>query len=328
MSQLRGFTERGPGTDAERRAALFLASELRSGGREARVETFWCRPARELAQAWQAALAIAGSLLSVHSARLGAVVLAVALVDAAADAWLGTSLARRLTPERASQNVLSLPRAEPPGPRRLLILAGYDLPRAGLLQRRLKGRATGPATAIVLAAGCIWLLIGTALRAHGDRGLPVGIVQLIPTAGLVILLALLLEAAGAHYGGPPASAKDAPDAGAGAAVALAVTRALDAAPPAHLDVELLLAGAHAGGALGWRRYRRGHRSAPVAAETLILGPGRLPPSRRPCLRLTGAGETPERTLARALELVDGLDARYARQLAAAGQAPQPGSIPA
>ena len=36
---LTGFAGRGPCTDAERRAALWLARELRDGGREAELDT-------------------------------------------------------------------------------------------------------------------------------------------------------------------------------------------------------------------------------------------------------------------------------------------------
>ena len=60
---LASFERRGPGTDAERRAARKLAQELFRAGHKVRTESFWCRPNWALAQAWHGLLAVAGSLL-------------------------------------------------------------------------------------------------------------------------------------------------------------------------------------------------------------------------------------------------------------------------
>ena len=83
-AMLAAFERRGPGTDAERRAARRLAREL-SGpndpsdpndrsdpndpsaqGYKVTTEPFWCRPNWALAHAWHVALALAGSLVSVR----------------------------------------------------------------------------------------------------------------------------------------------------------------------------------------------------------------------------------------------------------------------
>src|SRR2546421_12710060 len=97
-ARLEGFRARGAGTDAERRAANWLANELAASGREVAVDTFWCRPNWALAHAWHAALAVAGSLLSVASAPLGGALGLASLLSIVADELLGVSIGRRLTP--------------------------------------------------------------------------------------------------------------------------------------------------------------------------------------------------------------------------------------
>ena len=73
VQRLTRFHGRAAGTDAERRAAQWLAGELRQAGRQPVVQTFWCRPNWALAQAYHCVLALAGSLLSVSHAVLGGV---------------------------------------------------------------------------------------------------------------------------------------------------------------------------------------------------------------------------------------------------------------
>ena len=117
ITALAGFEGRGPGTDAERRTAQWLARDLVANRQRVRVETFWCRPNWALAHAWHVALALVGSLVSVSHPTIGAALLAVALASTVADDVLGTSLGRRLTPERASQNVIATARSPAPGAR-------------------------------------------------------------------------------------------------------------------------------------------------------------------------------------------------------------------
>jgi hypothetical protein len=96
---LAAFDGRGPGTDAERRAARWLAGELVSSRHRVRIETFWCRPNWALAHAWHVALALAGSLVSVGDPIVGTVLLAVAFASTVADELVGTSIGRRLSPK-------------------------------------------------------------------------------------------------------------------------------------------------------------------------------------------------------------------------------------
>jgi hypothetical protein len=274
ITGLARFTGRGPGTDAERRAAGWLARDIEAAGRDVRTEPFWCRPNWAFAHAWHVALGLAGSLLAVSHPRVGGALVLVALVSVIADDLIGLSVGRRLTPERASQNVVAAADASPHRVR-LIVTATYDAGRAGLAYRdglrapaaRLR-RATGGLTpgwlgwvAIALA----WLLAIAIVRLGGTRGTAIGLAQLPPTVGLVLGLTLLLELASSDYG--PAAG----DNGSGVAVALALVRALDTAPPARLGVEVVLAAAGEGGGIGLRRYLRSRRGRLEPANAIVLG---------------------------------------------------------
>ncbi|HET6867739.1 MAG TPA: hypothetical protein VFH80_17605 [Solirubrobacteraceae bacterium] len=272
---LAAFERRGPGTDAERRAARRLAQELFRAGHKVRTESFWCRPNWALAHAWHTALALAGSLLSVSQPTIGAAMLAAALLSTLADGLTGVSLGRRFTPERASQNVVAqASTGEDDKPTTLIITANYDAGRTGLIYRDAVRRpaawlrnALGP-----LALGWLawlsltitWSLAIAIVRAaqhHPPHAL--GAIQLPPTVALVLALALLLEAAAAGYG-PAAN-----DNASGTAVAIALANALKAGPPRNLSVELVLQGAGDGNEIGLRRYLRTHKSS--RANTIVLG---------------------------------------------------------
>jgi hypothetical protein len=292
VDELVGCAGRGAGTDAERRAATRLAAELRSGGRLAELEPFWCRPNWALAASWNVALGIAGSLLSVGHPRLGAALILVALLSVLADAVFGISPGRRLTPERASQNVVSEPPRPAPEPLvRLIITANLDAGRVGLAyrdasrrrlarMRNLGGRAA-PGWLGWTALGLVWVLISALLRNAGNRGAVVSVVQLIPTVGLVLCLALLLELASSAWG-PSAG-----DNASGVAVAVALARALDTGPPAHAEVRLVLTGAGDGDGTGLRRYLRAHRGEHRPTNTVVLGIGPCGAGRPGWLRSDG-----------------------------------------
>jgi hypothetical protein len=273
VAGLARFERRGAGTDAERRAAQWLCDELASAGREAQLEPFWCRPNWAMATAWHVALGLAGSLAAVSSPRVGGALLLVALALVVADAFTGRSLGRLLTPERASQNVVSP--APPEDQRvRLLITANYDAGRTGLgyrpalrdLAARVNGAIgrTGPGWLGSLSLCLIWLLAVAVARVEGSTGTIIGLLQLLPTVGLVLGFALLLELAGAEYG--PAAG----DNGTGVAAAIALARALDAGPPNHAAVELVLQGAGDAGGIGLRRHLRNRRGL-NATNTVVLG---------------------------------------------------------
>lgn len=273
-ARLTAFEGRGPGSDAERRAARWLARELSGAGRRPAIETFWCRPNWALAHAWHVALALAGSLLSISHPTVGAVLLATALASILADELTGISLGRRLTPERASQNVVL--EGPPDKPSTLIVTANYDTPRAALVYRDALRRPTAALrqTAGPFAIGwlgwlsiaVVWLLAIAAVRitSHNPPSL-LGAIQLPPSVALVLALALLLEAAGAGY---ESTAGDNPS---GTAVAVELVRALGANPPRNLSVDLLLQGAGAGHEIGLRRYLKRHARELSAERAIVLG---------------------------------------------------------
>ncbi len=280
VAGLAGFERRGAGTNSERRAGLWLSGELRSGRREASLETFWCRPNWALAHSWHAGLALVGSLVSVASPWLGGALILLALLSLTLDALAGVSLGRRLSPERASQNVVSPPITSPgtgPRPVTLIITANYDAGRTGLVYRsgprRLAARLRAGTGSLApgwlgwLAIACAWLLVTAILRDRGATGAAIGVAQLIPTAAIVLGLALLLELAGSTYG--PAAGDNA----SGIALALALVRALDVAPPRRLAVQVVLQGAGDGAMIGLRRHLRARRRELRSARAVVLGIG-------------------------------------------------------
>ena len=103
------------------------------------------------------------------------------------------------------------------------------------------------------------------LRLGGAHGTGIGLAQLLPTAGLVLTLAALLDVASADI--VPA----ANDNGSGSAVAIALARALAAAPPRHADVALVLQGASDGTGAGLRHHLRTRRKTQQRTNTIVLG---------------------------------------------------------
>ncbi len=276
VDALTGFEHRGAGTDAERRAALWLSGELRTPDRHATVETFWCRPNWALAHTWHAGLALAGSLVSVASPPVGGGLILVALLSLALDAFTGKSVGRRLSPERASQNVVSRTTGDAPAIK-LIITANYDAGRMGLVYRsaprqlaaalRCASRGLTPGWLGWLAIALVWLLVTAILRERGVSGTAIGVAQLIPAAALVLVLALLLELAFSDYG--PAAGDNA----SGVGLALAIVRALDVAPPRRLGIEVVLQGAGDGAMIGLSRHLRVRQRELEAANTVVLGIG-------------------------------------------------------
>jgi hypothetical protein len=272
VSGLSAFERRGAGTDAERRAASWLKGELDAGGREVTIEPFWCHPSWAFAHAWHVALGLVGSLLAVGSPRLGGVLILLSLLSVIADALFGASPGRRLTPERASQNVIAAaPESDTERRVCLVVTANYDAVRTGVAYwrplrdaaARFRGLTPGWLGWLVIAL--VWLEAVAIARVTVPKGMAIGAAQLVPTVGLVLALALLLELASSQFG-PSAG-----DNASGVAVAIALARALDAAPPRHAAAEIVLAGAGDGSGIGLRRYLRARKGALTHGNTVVLG---------------------------------------------------------
>jgi hypothetical protein len=287
IRELPAFERRGPGTDAERRAARWLAGELMARRHRVRIETFWCRPNWAMAHAWHVALALVGSLLSPSHPTAGAILLAIAVGSIVSDEVTGVSLGRRLTPEHASQNVVATASRATPGTTGtpqdaadaktpLIITANYDAGRTALVYRDALRRSAaqlrnlaGPAALGWLAwlsIGIAWLLAVAIVRTSVHQSsTALGLIQLPPTIALVVGLALLLEAAGAPYG-PAAN-----DNASGTAIGAALIQAISGNPPDNLTLELVLAGAGNGGEIGIGRYLRARRRELRRAHAIVLG---------------------------------------------------------
>jgi hypothetical protein len=251
---LAAFEGRGPGTDAERRAAVSLRDALHARGRDARLETVWVRPQWAVTLALHAALAAGASALSVTlpAAGLG---LALAVALSLAGDLTGTFfLLRRLTPERATQNLVSAPRQQSK-PVKLVVCASADAPPSAAL-----GRRRPPVRLIALAVLLVCAAAGA--RLAGVDGRALGVAQLVPTIALLAAVALLIDIALSEPTG-------APNAATAAAVALALVDELHAHPPRNLDVELVIAGAGQGPALGMRAYVKARRKR-VRPENLAV----------------------------------------------------------
>ena len=275
-SDLSSFTGRRGGSDAERRAALWLSDRLRSQGRAATIETFWCRPNWALAHAWHAVLGLGASVLIVSQPRIGGVLALVTMASIALDAATGRSLGRRLTPERASQNVVALDPAETPGPARVIVTANYDAGRAGLVDRAaprvlaatLRRAGAGGRLSLGwlgwLTIALLWLVVIAIARNAGSSGTVIDIVQLVPSIWLLVAIVALVEL-GLSPPSPAAS-----DNAAGVAVALTAIAALDARTDGSAAaVDLVLQGASDRDPVGLRRYLS--RGGAARERPIVLG---------------------------------------------------------
>ncbi len=247
------------GTDAERRGARALAAALRERGRAARVQTIWVRPAWWLALAACLAAGVLASVLSVAHPLTGLIVALAAIAGALLESSRAPLL-RRLTVARATQNVVSPPPARPgERPVTLVVSAAIDDPRRGLAARLPGGLPRWTLVALLLVAAC------AAGRLAGAEGSWIGALQLVPTLALLLALFACFEEGTARTDDDP-SARGA---------ALALVDALDAEPPRHLDVALVLAGAGATRAAGlgaWLRSRRARGMRPRDVALLQLEP--------------------------------------------------------
>lgn len=276
VTRLAAIARRAAGSDAERRAAVAMAGQLRELGYRPRLETHWVRPYDALVHALHALLALAGGLVMVEAAITGTTMVVAALVLTLAELTGAPSPTRMLTPRRATQNVVAAdPRHSEGGapPVRLILTAALDAPRAGALsrgrtrrlwgraRRRLGGHLVGP-HALAVACMLITATAGAA-RIAGVSGELLGALQIAPALVLLLLLAGWLELWVAE---PAVGAIDA----TGPAAALAVAAALHERPPQRLAVDVVLAGAGDGPALGMRAFVAARRRSLRPEELAVI----------------------------------------------------------
>lgn len=270
IEALVAFEGRVAGTDAERRAAEHLAGRLRSLGRDAEVQPIGVYPDYALTHLLHALLAVAGSLVSVASPLIGALIVAFATLSTVGDMTGTLFLVRRLTGRRASQNVLSREDAGKPGV--LVLVAHYDAARGGSLYgRRAAERRAALAKRLRLPVGLgggfvlamMLILVCAVARILGLDSIVVSIVQFVPTALLVLALPLLADLRLS----PPSPG--AADNAAGVATALRLAER-HGGELSNLDVWVLFTGAEESMALGMREWLREQRSALSQDGTVFL----------------------------------------------------------
>jgi hypothetical protein len=262
---------RAPGSDAERRAASHLEGRLRELGREVEVESIDVWPNWPLAFALIAAMSVLGSVLSVSVPLVGAILALLAAVLMFLDASVLLPTVRRPLGRRAAQNVVSWGDREKPG--LLLLVAHYDAGRGGVAlgQKAEERRATigqlirrpvGPLEPVFYAE--LAVLVFCLLRLPGLGGVLLTVLQFIPTALLIVAVALLLDiAVSGTKGGENDNAS-------GVALALHLAERFGGGNLEHFDVHVLFTGGQKAVAAGSRAFFKKHKGDLARERTVVL----------------------------------------------------------
>jgi hypothetical protein len=262
IRELCSFENRVAVTDAERRAANWLATRLRGGGRRAEVEPTYVHPRYGLVHAAHCALGLAGSLVAIAQPAVGFAIVLATAASMYLDLNHRVYLLRRLFFRRASQNVVA-PGRRSDAPARVLLCAHYDAARTGAAFNpkrvargaRLAARLSptlGPFR-ILFWALAILLPILAARMAGIDSSL-ISALQLPPTLILLVGVFFLVDIELSEV------VPGANDNASGVATVLSLAEELDADPPANLDVWVLLTGAEECLQEGMRAFVRAHRA--------------------------------------------------------------------
>jgi hypothetical protein len=261
IRELCSLEGRLAGTDAERRAANRLAKRLRESGRRADVEPTYVHPQAPLVHAAHCALGVAGSLVAVASPPVGFALVLATAVSVFFDFNTRFYLLRRLFFRRASQNVFS-PGDRPGAPARVVLCAHYDAARTGYLfsdrMRRRRARIPeGLRVALSPPRLMFWslalLLPSLGARMAGLDSNAIALAQLPFTLVLLVGVFALVDIQLSDI------VPGANDNASGVATALSLAQELDADPPDHLEVCVLLTGAEECGMEGMRSFVRSHR---------------------------------------------------------------------
>jgi hypothetical protein len=269
IDDLVGFKGRGPGTDAERRAAQHLRRRLESLGREVEVEPTLIRPAWALAHTAYALLGVVASVISTAEPTAAAIAAGVAILLLVADTSGRLHLGRRLTGRRASQNIVSREDGDRPGT--LVLVAHYDTAQTGFvygapnrvrtwLGARLR-RTPGP-FGLVLAALAV-VLACCIVRATELESVALSAVQFVATVALIFAVTFLADIA--LSGASPGASDNA----SGVATVLRLAERYDDDLD-HFDVWVLLTGGEEALAEGMREWMRRHRRRLDPTATIFL----------------------------------------------------------
>jgi Peptidase family M28 len=261
IRELCSFEGRGPGTDAERRAANMLARRLREMGRGARIEPFFAHPQFALIHLVHAAMGVAGSVISTDDPGIGFGLVFAAAISTYLDVNGRAYLVRSLFFRRVSQNVVS-PGDRPRAPARLVLTAHYDTARTGYIFSKVSDRIRRLPERVRLGVGpfrlFFWLglapllpMIG--LRMAGIDATWLAAIQTIPTIVLIVAGFVLIDIALSEI------VPGAYDNASGVAAVLSAADELRADPPPNLDVWIVLTGSEQSFSEGMRAFVRRHR---------------------------------------------------------------------
>lgn len=272
IRDLCSFEERGPGTDAERRAANMLAGRLRNLGRRAEIEPFFAHPEYAVVHLIHAAMGVAGSILATVQPAAGFALVLLAAVSTYLDLNTRLYLVRSLLFRRVSQNVVS-PGDRPDAPARLILMAHYDAARTGYIFSKASNRIRKLPERTRLSLGpfrvFFWLGLAPLLPILGARmaGLDatwLNALQAIPTIVLIVAGFLLIDIALSEI------VPGAYDNASGVAAVLSATDELKTNPPENLDVWVVLAGSEESFCEGSRAFVRAHRKEFDRATTAFV----------------------------------------------------------
>jgi hypothetical protein len=270
VQALVGYHGRGPGTDAERRAARHLAARLEKLDRDAEIQPTRIAPNWALTHALHALLGVVGSVVSVYNPPAGAAIVLVAFLSTLGDLTGSFLLLRRLTGMRASQNVVSEEDEGKPG--LLILVAHYDASRGGLaFNRRIIERRAAFGKLIRRPIGefglFFWslgiVLVCAIARVGGIDSTALTIVQFVPTVFLIASIALLADIALAPV------VPGANDNASGVATVLRLAERYGGQLE-NFDLWVILTGAEEGFALGMRDWVKRNRKQLDAEATAVV----------------------------------------------------------
>jgi len=272
IRELCSFQERGPGTDAERRAANMLAGRLRNMGRRAQIEPFFAHPEYAIVHLIHAAIGVAGSIVATFQPAVGFTLVLLAAISTYLDLNTRLYLVRSLLFRRVSQNVVSNGE-RPDAPARVILMAHYDAARTGYIFSKASGRirrlpertrlALGPFR-IFFWLGLFPLLPILGARMAGFDATWLNALQAVPTIILIVAGFLLIDIALSEI------VPGAYDNASGVAAVLSAAEELSANPPENLDVWVVLAGSEESFCEGSRAFVRSRRKELDRATTMFL----------------------------------------------------------
>jgi hypothetical protein len=272
--EICGYEDRLAGTDAERRLANRLASELESGARTSEVEPIWVQPQWAVVYLLHCLLAIVGSVLAPTQPTVAFVLVLAVATSAYLDLSARWYLLRRLLFRRASQNVyVKSDESVDDSTERVILCANLDSPRTGAAYNERPMRWLNRAARrfpVVSSPTRLWfwsivlLLLPIGARMAGLDAGWVAFVQLPPTFILIVACFSLGEIA-LSPASPGANAN-----ASGIAAIQETIRRLDADPPEHLRVEIALCGGGETTMQGPRSFIRSHRDQLDRSRTRFI----------------------------------------------------------